>query len=190
MALPPPAQEILEFWFGSPPLASRDIWFRKDAAFDTVIHERFGEAIAAACAGAFGEWCNEPHGALARVILLDQFTRNAFRGTAEAFAGDERALATAEDAIARGLDRQLTPAERGFLYMPFEHSEDPAMQERSLALFGALAAETGVAGQLDWAKRHAEVIRRFGRFPHRNALLRRPSTPEETEYLRLPGSGF
>jgi uncharacterized protein (DUF924 family) len=108
----------------------------------------------------------------------------------EAFAGDERALATAEDAIARGLDRQLTPAERGFLYMPFEHSEDPAMQERSLALFDALAAETGLAGQLDWAKRHAEVIRRFGRFPHRNALLRRPSTPEETEYLRLPGSGF
>ena len=190
MALPPLAQEILEFWFGSPPLASRDVWFRKDAAFDTVIRERFGEAIAAACAGAFGEWCNEPHGALARVILLDQFTRNAFRGTAEAFAGDERALATAEDAIARGLDRQLTPAERGFLYMPFEHSEDPAMQERSLALFGALAAETGVAGQLDWAQRHAEVIRRFGRFPHRNALLGRSSTPEEIEHLGAPGAGF
>ena len=186
----PLVREILSFWFGEPPLVERDVWFRKDPAFDATIRARFGEAIAAARAGAFGEWCHDPLGALARVILLDQFTRNVYRGTAEAFSGDERALATADDAIAKGFDRTLAPVERRFLYMPFVHSEDRAMQERALALFGALATGTGLASPLEWVKRHADVIRRFGRFPHRNAILGRTSTPEEIAFLATQGSTF
>jgi uncharacterized protein (DUF924 family) len=190
MPLPPLAHEVLEFWFGPPPLASRDVWFRKDPTFDATIRERFLDAIAAARAGAYGEWCAESHGALARVVLLDQFTRNAFRDTPDAFSGDERALATADDAIAKGFDRALASLERTFLYLPFEHSEDVAMQERSLALFGAVARETDDWSQFEWAERHARIIRRFGRFPHRNAILGRPSTPEEIAFLNTPGSGF
>jgi uncharacterized protein (DUF924 family) len=186
----PLVHDILIFWFGPPPLAARDAWFRKDPAFDATIRTRFGETIAAARAGAYGGWCAEPRGALARVIVLDQFTRNAFRDTPDAFSGDARALATAEDAIAKGHDRALEPVERSFLYMPFQHAEDPAAQERSLALFGALAAETGQDGQLPWAKKHADVVRRFGRYPHRNAILGRASTPEEIAFLQTPGSRF
>jgi uncharacterized protein (DUF924 family) len=190
MALDPRAREILEFWFGPPPLARRDFWFRKDPAFDATIRGRFAVPIAAACAGAFGDWCAEPRGALARVLLLDQFTRNAFRETAAAFGGDARALATAEDAVARGFDRELEPLERQFLYLPYEHSEDMAAQERSLALFAALAQDTGDRSPLEWAERHAAIVRRFGRYPHRNAALGRASTPEEIAFLRTPGSGF
>jgi uncharacterized protein (DUF924 family) len=190
MPVDPLARDVLSFWFGPPPLARRDVWFRKDAAFDATIRERFSETIAAALAGAYGEWCTDPHGALARVIVLDQFTRNAFRDTPEAFAGDARALATAEEAIHGGLDRALDPVERGFLYIPFEHSEEVAMQERALALFDALAQETGDRSALDWAERHAAIVRRFGRFPHRNAVLGRVSTAEEIEFLKTPGSGF
>ena len=182
--------DVLAFWFGAPPHTERGEWFRKDAAFDAAIRERFGDALARGLAGAFGEWCGEPRGALARVVLLDQFTRNAFRGTPDAFSGDARALATAEDAVARGLDRQVEPVERQFMYLPFEHAEDPAAQERSLALFGELSTEPGCADLIDWAQRHADLIRRFGRYPHRNAILGRTSTPEEIEYLSTPGSGF
>lgn len=184
------AREILDFWFGEPPLVERSVWFRKDPAFDAGIRGRFGAAVAAARAGAFGEWCHDPHGALARVVLLDQFTRNIYRDTPEAFSADERALATADDAIAKGFDRLLDCYERWFLYMPFVHSEDRAMQERSVALFTALAAEAGLDSPLPWAKRHAEVIRRFGRFPHRNAVLGRASTSEELAFLATPGSTF
>jgi uncharacterized protein (DUF924 family) len=190
MAAAPLARDVLEFWFGSPPLATRDAWFRKDPAFDSAIGTRFGAATAAALAGAYGEWCHEPCGALARVILLDQFTRNIFRDTAKAFSGDARALATAEDAVAQGFDRALEAVERWFLYMPFVHSEETAMHERSLALFGALATETGLALPLGRARRHADVIRRFGRYPHRNALLGRQSTAEEIAFLQSPGSRF
>jgi uncharacterized protein (DUF924 family) len=190
MPIAPLARDILVFWFGPPPLGRREVWFGKDPAFDATIRERFGEPIAAARAGAYGAWCDEPRGALARVILLDQFTRNAFRDTPDAFSGDARALATADDAITRGFDRSLEPIERQFLYLPFEHSEDLAMQERSLALFGALAQETGDRSPLDWAERHAAIVRRFGRYPHRNAALGRASTPEEIAFLETPGSGF
>jgi len=184
------AQEILEFWFGEPPRIERVEWFRKDPAFDATIRERFGPTIAAACAGALGEWCHDPHGALARVIVLDQFTRNAYRGTPAAFSGDARALATAEDAIAAGFDQRLCGYERWFLYMPFVHSEDRAKQDRAIALFTTLAAETGLDSALPWTKRHANVIHRFGRFPHRNAILGRTSTPEEIAFLATPGSTF
>ncbi len=190
MTLEPLAAEVLAFWFGAPPHAQRSEWFRKDAAFDTTIRARFGAAIAEALAGGFGRWCVSPHGALARVILLDQFTRNAFRDTPDAFAGDARALATATQAIDAGFDAALDRYERWFLYMPFEHAEDLAVQERSLALFGALADASGLDGPLDYARRHHDVIARFGRFPHRNAILGRASTPDEVAFLRTPGSSF
>ena len=130
------------------------------------------------------------HGALARVLVLDQFTRNVFRDTPQAFAGDERALATADDAVARGLDRELDGRGRWFLYMPFEHAESVAMQHRSLELFAALAQETGDPAPLEWARKHADVVFRFGRYPHRNEILGRPSTPEEVAFLAEPGSRF
>src|SRR4051812_25595160 len=188
--LDPLAGEILVFWFGEKPHQPRDVWFRKDEAFDREIRERFAAALAAGIAGAFGEWCMSAAGALARVVLLDQLPRNAFRGTREQFAGDPGALATAIDAIDRGFDGALDAHERSFLYMPFVHSERLDMQDRAVALFAALAAETGVDAQLPWAHKHRDVIRRFGRFPHRNALLSRASTPEELQFLEQPGSRF
>ena len=186
----PLAQHILDFWFGAPPLAARDAWFRKDAAFDDAIRARFGTAVEKAIAGGFADWDATAEGALAHVLLLDQFTRNVFRDTPRAFAGDARALATADTAIARGFDRALDPFGRWFLFLPFEHAEDADVQRRSLALFGALAQETGESSPLEWAQKHADVIFRFGRYPHRNAILGRASTPEEEAFLALPGSRF
>ena len=190
----PLAQGVLDFWFGAPGTpehgSTRDVWFRKDPAFDAAIGARFGDAVGIALAGGFGAWCVTAPGALARVLLLDQFTRNMFRHTPRAFAGDARALATAQDAVARGFDRELDPVRRCFLYMPFEHAEDEAMQRRALELFGALAAETGDPTALDWARKHADVIFRFGRYPHRNAILGRASSPEEEAFLAQPGSRF
>jgi uncharacterized protein (DUF924 family) len=186
----PLASGILEFWFGPQPHVARDAWFRKDEDFDAQIRTRFGDAVAIALAGGYGEWCATPHGALARILLLDQFPRNMHRGTPLAFAGDERALATAQEAVRRGFDRELDRYERSFCYLPFEHSEDAAAQEQSLALFRALAEETGDHGPYEWAEKHAVIIRRFGRYPHRNAILGRASTPEEIAFLRTPGSSF
>ena len=192
--LDPLAASILTFWYGPHDAGlertERDVWFRKDAKFDAEIRTRFGDAIDIALAGGYGEWCAAAEGALARVLLLDQFTRNVHRDTPTAFAGDARALATAQDAVDRGLDRTLDPYGRWFLYMPFEHAEDRPAQERSLALFGALATETGLARPLEWARKHADVITRFGRYPHRNATLGRASTPEELAFLAGPGSRF
>jgi uncharacterized protein (DUF924 family) len=186
--------EIVDFWFGAPGTpehgTSRDVWFRKDAAVDAAIGARFGEAVGIALAGGFGAWCASARGALARVLLLDQFTRNMFRDTPRAFAGDARALATAQDAIARGLDRELDRYGRWFLYMPFEHAEDADAQRRSIDLFRALSEETGDPSALEWAQKHADVIFRFGRYPHRNAILGRASTPEEEAFLAQPGSRF
>ena len=187
-------RDVFDFWFGaegSPERGRpRPEWFRKDPAFDTAIRTRFGGAVEAALVGAFIDWEATPDGALARVLLLDQFTRNIFRDTPRAFAGDAQALATAEAAVARGFDRVLDPLQRWFLYLPYEHAEDAAMQRRSLALFEALARETGNAEPLEWARRHADVIFRFGRYPHRNEVLGRASTPEEVAFLREPGSRF
>ena len=194
LALDPVAAAILAFWFGAPGSpergAERAVWFRKDAAFDDEIRRRFGNTIAIALAGGLGEWCATAEGALARVLVLDQFTRNAFRDTPAAFAGDARALATAQDAVDRGLDQALDRHGRSFLYLPFEHAEDHAAQRRSLELFGALAEATGLSAPLEWAAKHADVIARFGRYPHRNAILGRVSTPEELAFLTRPGSRF
>src|SRR5437660_4594493 len=188
----PRQHEILDFWFGVPGSVeygqARDVWFRKDDAFDALVRAQFGGAVEAAIAGGFGDW-TAPRGELARVILLDQFTRNIYRGSPRAFAGDARALATAQDAVSRGDDRELIPVERWFLYMPFQHAESVEAQAHSVELFTRLR-DDGLAAPLEWAQRHAEIVRRFGRFPHRNTILGRESTPEETAFLSLPGSGF
>ena len=170
--LAPLACEILDFWFPPGTSTERREWFRKDSEFDRTVRERFGVALAAGLAGAFGDWCVDPRGSLARIVLLDQLTRNAFRDTPKAFAGDGAALATAEDALERGFDRDLGLHQRWFMYMPFEHAESLASQDRSVALFRALAHD-GLPGPLEWALRHRAVIERFGRFPHRNAMLGR-----------------
>lgn len=187
--------EILSFWF-LPPGApghgqARAEWFRRDAGFDETIRSRFLPTVDAALTGGLADWTETAAGALALLIVLDQFPRNLFRGEARAFAGDARALDVAEKAIAGRQDRALSGVQRVFVYLPFEHSEALADQERALALFGALAAEHAeLGGFLDYARRHHEVITRFGRFPHRNASLGRESTADELAYLALPGSGF
>jgi uncharacterized protein (DUF924 family) len=186
----PLARDVLEFWFGPPPHAVRAEWFRKDPAFDAAIRTRFGEALDAALAGATRNRHSEVYDALAHVLLLDQFTRNAFRHTPRAFAGDPEALATAIAVVDAGLDASLDRYERGFLYLPFEHAEDLAMQQRSIELFARLADETADAALFEWAGKHAAIIRRFGRYPHRNAILGRASTPEEIAFLQEQGSRF
>ena len=190
------AQDVLDFWFlpasaeghGKP----RQAWFRKDAQFDAAIGARFGAAIAEALAGGLREWDGEgAHGTLARIVLLDQFTRNALRDTSAAFAGDALALAAAVELEARGAARTLPALQRWFAYLPFEHAEDMHMQEKSVALFAELAAgDAQFADALDYAQRHRDVIARFGRFPHRNAILGRASSAEELAFLRQPGSRF
>lgn len=187
--------EVLAFWFGTPDAAdygqARAAWFRKDDAFDAQIRARFLTEVEAAIAGQRADWATSPQGALALFILLDQFPRNLFRNTARAFAGDTAALALAGRVVGAGWDRTLLPVQRVFAYLPFEHSEALADQERSVALFAALAeAHPETASYLDYAQRHREVIVRFGRFPHRNGVLGRSSSPAEANYLALPGSGF
>jgi uncharacterized protein (DUF924 family) len=189
-------QDVLDFWF-LPPGAEghgkpRQEWFRKDSRFDAAIADRFGGTIAQAVAGGLRGWDREgPQGALARILVLDQFTRNAFRGTPESFSGDALALGAALELEGSGADRGLTPIQRWFAYMPFEHAEDARMQEKSVKLFAELAeGDPDFDGALDYAHRHRGVIARFGRFPHRNAILGRASTPEELVFLSQPGSGF
>mgnify|MGYP001173726566 CR=1 FL=1 len=183
--------EVLAFWFGAPPLAVRAEWFRKDPAFDEAIRARFGGLVDDAIDGRLPAPSAAPEAVLARLILLDQFPRNLFRGQARAFAGDAQALAMALDLIDRGGEGALHPLQRWFVYLPLEHAEDLALQERCVALFTALAAEApGFDSALDYAGRHRDVIRRFGRFPHRNAALGRESTADELAYLATPGSGF
>jgi uncharacterized protein (DUF924 family) len=180
--------EVLEFWFGPEPFAHRKIWFEKDAAFDLACG-RFAAARQAAVRGDLDGWATTPRGMLALVLLLDQFSRNLYRGSAEAFAADAKALGLAREAIACGFDQALGPVERMFLYLPFEHSEDLADQDEAVRLFTALAPELG-GDTLDYTRRHREVIARFGRFPHRNAALGRVSSPAELAYLSEPGAGF
>jgi uncharacterized protein (DUF924 family) len=190
------AQDVLDFWFGAPGSASAGQphreWFVKDAAFDADIRTRFGASIEQALSGGLKEWdAQGPQGVLARILVLDQFTRNAYRDTPQSFAGDALALAAARSLVERGADRALTPLQRIFVYLPFEHAEDAYMQERAVELFTLLAAEhPGFEDNLDYAHRHRGVIARFGRFPHRNEILGRVSTPEEAEFLRQPGSRF
>ena len=189
-------QDVLDFWFGAPGSPTfgqpRREWFVKNDDFDHTIRERFGATIDQALAGGLREWdAQGPQGALARILVLDQFTRNAHRNTPLSFAGDALALAAARALVDSGADKQLPPQLRAFTYMPFEHAEDAYMQERAVELFGVLAAEhPGFDEMLDYAHRHRGVIARFGRFPHRNEILGRASTPDEVDFLRQPGSRF
>jgi uncharacterized protein (DUF924 family) len=173
------AEDVLAFWLA----AGHQRWFEHDEAFDTAIRERFAATYEDAAAGAFGGWESAPRSALALVIVLDQFPRNMFRGSARSFATDALARAAAERAIAAGFDQKIAMPQRVFFYLPFEHSEARADQERAVALIGA----AGDADLLKWAELHADIIRRFGRFPHRNVLLGRPSTPEELAFLDAGG---
>lgn len=189
------AREVLDFWFGAPGSAeygrARKLWFKKDAAFDALLRERFGALLDAACAGELDAWCGTPEGALALVIVLDQFSRNCHRGTPCAFAADDKALAVARAMVASGHDLRLPGVEhRAFAYLSFEHAETAEAQRESLRLFGELAKDPQAKGYYDYAVRHADVIARFGRFPHRNAQLGRESTQAEAAFLRQPGSRF
>jgi uncharacterized protein (DUF924 family) len=191
----PPWQTVLDFWFlplGAPGhLEVRKEWFRKDPAFDEEIRTRFEPLVRSAVADGLREWEASPQGALARLILLDQFTRNIWRNTPAAFSGDVPALAAAQRTVDAGHDQALDPVARTFVYLPFEHAEDLSQQARSIALFTALVAvHPASAEQLDYAQRHEQVIRQFGRFPHRNRILGRSDTPAEAVYLAQPGSGF
>ena len=187
-----PATEVLDFWFGPPEARgkARAEWFRKDEKFDAEIWRRFGALHAAAALGELEGWRAEPRPMLSLVVILDQFSRNLYRGDARSFAQDAHALACAKEAIARGDDARMLPVERQFLYMPFEHSEDLAEQDCAVDLMTSLQAFEETRGLLEWAERHRAVIRRFGRFPHRNAILGRASTAEEAGFLKEPGSSF
>jgi len=178
----PPAvtpQDIIAFWRAAGP----DRWYAKDEAFDAEIRERFGAVHAEAVAGRLDRWAETPEGALALLILLDQFSRNLHRGSARAFAADTRAREIAEAALGRGHDRAVPQEMRPFLYLPFMHSESLADQERSVVLFHAIPGRENLPYALD----HRAIIRRFGRFPHRNAALGRHTSPAEAAFLESGG---
>ena len=172
-------ETVLTFWRDAGP----DRWFKKDAAFDDDIRMRFLDTYEAAAAGRLSDWEAAPEHALALILVLDQFPRNMFRGSARAFAADPLARAVAHRAIARGFDQRFEVQERTFFYLPFEHSETLADQERSVALIRAM----GDPDLVKWAELHADIIRRFGRFPHRNAALGRATTAQEQAFLDSGG---
>jgi len=189
------ALAVLDFWFGRHGDRGRDAprrqWFEKSDAFDEQIRDRFGTLIPRAIAGELQAWSADPESAVAQILVLDQFTRNVFRGSAQAFAGDTRALAAARALVGAGKDRGLLGVQRQFVYLPFEHAEDLAAQDEALRLFTELERDEPIVGELSlWAQRHRDIIVRFGRFPHRNAALGRSSTPDEIEFLKQPGSSF
>ena len=185
---------MLDFWFGAANTPEhgqrRALWFRKDDVFDDLIRVRFLSLYARAAAGDLDAWRQAPRSLLALIVVLDQFSRNIFRGQAQAFATDVQALAAARHMLACAWDVSLSPLERCFGYLPFEHAEDLATQQRAVELFAALDGDTQVGDMSEWARRHHAVIARFGRFPHRNAVLDRVSTPAELEFLAQPGSYF
>ena len=187
-------QPILDFWFEGDREAWRPRWFKPDPAFDVAIRDGFAGLVGPAAADEMAGWATTPDGALALCLLLDQFPRNLHRGTAAAFAQDPKALAIARAAVLRDRhDLALTPTERMFLYLPFEHSEAAADQDFSVALFEGLrddALHRAPGGTIDFAWRHWRVIREFGRFPHRNAALARTDTAAERRYMDRPGAGF
>ena len=189
------AEDLLEFWFadvGSDPDAIERrnvVWFRQDAAFDRQCSERFGALLDAAAAGALDHWKTSPRGRLALIVLLDQLSRNIHRGGAAAYRQDHQALAACLEGIDLGHDRALSLIERTFFYLPMEHAEDRAIQDRCVEQFEALAEEAHgglrklLESNVEYARQHRDIVNRFGRFPHRNAVLDRASTAEEDAYL-------
>lgn len=196
------AQALIDFWFGdasSAPAAARErnkIWFQATASFDDVLRSRYGDLPSRLQAGEFTNWGSTPRTGLARILAFDQIPRNIFRGTPAAFAFDALARRAALEFIERGEDQALHPIEAVFVYLPFEHAEDEALQRRSVDLFRALLARAPAdlsdlfESYLDYAERHRKVIVEFGRFPHRNATIGRPATPAEIAYLEGGGQRF
>jgi uncharacterized protein (DUF924 family) len=182
-------RDILQFWYSE---RARPLWFEKDAAFDEEIRARFAPLVHEAQLGRLDDWRASPDGTLALLILLDQFSRNLFRGSAKAFLGDARAREIAVEAIARGYDQRYPFPDRVFFYLPFEHCETLANQDRYIALLEGCAREFGEQAVefLEYGHRHRDIIKRFGRFPHRNAALGRETTEEEAEFLKGPNSSF
>src|SRR5690625_2667345 len=183
METPTPAQEVHHFWFKT--LAPKD-WFKKSKALDHRIATEFGALVPHARAGKLDYWRVTPVGRLAEILVLDQFSRNIYRDSAEAFAGDGLALQLAKDAIEAGAPEALSIQQRAFLYIPFMHSENLAEHDRALTLF----SEPGLENQLKYEHSHRRILERFGRYPHCNETLGRKSTPEEIEFLGQPGSSF
>ncbi len=192
--LPDRAKALIDFWFGPEGdplrLKRREIWFKSSEAFDRAVRAAFLEDHERAAAGVLDPSEASAEGALARVLLLDQVPRNIFRGTPRAYASDEKARATAARAIARGFDHEVPPAWRIFFYLPFVHSEEIADQRRALEFFAALPPDPDRSEPSRQVRRHYEIIARFGRFPHRNAILGRPSSAEEIAFLTEPDSSF
>ncbi|MBS4699417.1 MULTISPECIES: DUF924 family protein [Aeromonas] len=198
-----PWQPLLDFWFGDDsgdaPRAARQapLWWGKSRETDALLAHRFGELAQAAAEGELAHWAEVPVGRLALILLLDQLPRNIHRAMPAAFAQDAKARDLSLRGLSLGADKALSPLARVFFYLPLEHAESREQQARSVALFEALAAEQAdgparetFEGFADFARRHQVIIQRFGRFPHRNAILGRTSTPEEAEFLQQPGSGF
>lgn len=200
--MPAPWQPLLDWWFGSADAPNEvaaekgRLWFGKRDSQDLEARERFADLVEQALAGGLAEWAQCPQGWLALVLLLDQLPRMIFRDTPKAFSGDLRAQSLVAQGIAADFDRQLPAMRRAFIYLVFEHCENLAAQNEGVSRFAALQAEQPLADQpvfadhLDYAERHQKVIARFGRFPHRNAVLGRESTAEELEFLKGPGSRF
>lgn len=193
MPADPRIDDVLAFWFG----AGVKRWFTRDAAFDDDIRRRFGELHAAALRGELDAWRGDARSELAAIVVLDQFSRNLHRDSGQAFAGDARALAIAVDLFDSGRARELSLMERYVALLPFMHAEDVAAQDRCVREFAALVAEAPDAESrgmmeyaLDYARRHRDIVARWGRFPHRNAVLGRATTPEEAAFLLEPGSSF
>lgn len=176
-------EALLQFWFAEIPESA---WWEKNPAFDEALRQRFGTCHAAATRGELFAWRDTIRGRLAEILLLDQLSRNLYRDRAEAFAWDGMALALSQEALRSGQAPALPPRERTFLYLPYMHSESPLIHAEAMQLF----AEPGMEWNLDFERRHKAIIDRFGRYPHRNAILGRISTPEEIAFLREPGSGF
>ena len=197
-----PQQDVLDFWFGNDPDDDQvpeqkwQFWWTRKDETDQVIEQQFGELVAAASLGELDGWAGTPRGLLALILVLDQFPRNIFRDTPEAFATDRKALGLTLAALEQEVDRQLRPIERIFLYLPLEHSESLEHQQRCVELMESLEREVPEAwrktfeGFTSYAVAHYDIMKRFGRFPHRNAILDRESTPEELEFLETPGSSF
>lgn len=192
-------KEILNFWFGEDsedPFQNQSRWWKKDPDFDREIRERFGADLKKAVDGEFNSWMETAEGGLALIILLDQFSRNMFRGKPESFMQDNQALEIVQYLIEQGLDQELSPVQRWFLYMPMMHSEDPEIHKKSLTLYKTLwqsgppKLKKALKSAFNYAEKHAAIVFRFGRYPHRNAILGRKSTPEEEEFLTQPGSSF
>ncbi len=191
--MPTMPKDVLDFWFAAD---SEPVWFERSDEFDRRVRERFGATLEAAARDELDSWCATPEGWLALLLVLDQFSRNIHRDDPRAWAGDAKAQALALAGIARGDDLRLTPLQRVFAYLPLEHAEDLAMQRHCVGLFEQLVASQPAEKRgpflsyVGYAQKHHDVIDRYGRFPHRNAVLGRASTDAEQDYLAGPGSGF